>query len=724
MWTNGPFRNKIQDRLGSCFTVPGSPAFRKRETIDNSRGEGGRLVGILVRSLGAALLALGLLPIYRALDTSGDAPFRQASVEIAETTLQLAWWGSLFVLLVAVLLAFLFRDLLTNFGRVIGRWLSRPRLPVFAAFAGLLAFGLALAVGHFLYQGLYTNMDEIASAIQARYMAAGRLSGPDLPFPEAWIVTNTLIVARGWVSQYPPSHLAIMALFFRLGIPRLIGPVLMGLMTWLLALSFPRLLPRHLGAGRAAVILIAFSPFILFLAAGSLSHLTAGAASAGILYASLRARDGKGSWALVVGASVGVMVCARPLVGLVLGTALPVTIWGPPLLAGRARWAFRRALATVAGGLPFAILLGLYNRFLFGAATRFGYLAAFGSNHKLGFHLDPWGYWYGIESALAFDSIDLLAMGVQILETPLPLTVVIGGYLLLGPKLPRGSGTVMAWALLPLLANTFYWFHDPRMMFEAAPAWILLATLGTVEIVSWSEGRGPWSARLGQVTSFAVAVSLVAAIGWDIPTRWRNYAWTAETLSRIRVPELPTKEPALVFVHTSWNERLSSRLQGAGGMRQDSIVSALRRNTNCRLQQFADLREAQARGGGSVAPVPDVDLEQSGDPPEGLILVSLVQGMSIRTEEGETLTPECVREIESDRFGAVALAPLLWQGDLPGDLHGDPLFVRDLGPETNGKIRSLFPDRPAFVFTPFAPGAPPRIAAYEDAMRILWSEEP
>ncbi|MFH1765003.1 MAG: hypothetical protein ABIF09_12520, partial [Gemmatimonadota bacterium] len=555
----------------------------------NRKADGG-LTAILERGLGAALLIFGLFPIYRALDTSGDAPFRQASVEIAEATLQLAWWGSLFVVLLAVLLAFFFSDAMIRFGKALGGRICAPRLSLFAASVGFLALALSLGVGEFLYQGLYTNMDEIASAIQARYLASGRLAGPDLAFPEAWLVTNTLMVDEGWVSQYPPSHLAIMAVFFRLGIPGLTGPVLMGLMAWLLALSFPRLLPKHQGTARAAVLLTALSPFLLFLGGGSLSHLTAGAAGAGVLYASLRARDGKAVWGLAVGCAVGVMVCARPLIGMVLGTALPLTVWGPELLKGRIGWVVRRAGATVAGGVPFAILLGLYNLRVFGGFTRFGYLAAFGGNHKLGFHLDPWGYMYGIESAFAFTSIDLLAVGVQLFETPLPLTVVIGTYLLLGPRLPKGSGTILAWAFLPLLANGFYWFHDARMMFEAAPAWILLGVLGAGEIITWSEGRGRGWKRLGEITSWAVAVSLVLAAGWSIPTRWSNYSFTTETLDRIEMPSLPTTEPSLVFVHTSWNERLSSRLQGAGGMRQDSIVSALRRNTNCQLHLFADAR--------------------------------------------------------------------------------------------------------------------------------------
>jgi len=417
-------------------------------------------------------------------------------------------------------------------------------------------------------------------------------------------------------------------------------------------------------------------------------------------------------------------VSARPLIGLVLGSAIPLTLWGPTLLAGKISWTARRVLATMAGGLPFAILLGLYNLRLFGGIARFGYLAAFGSNHKLGFHLDPWGYMYGVESAIAFTSIDLLAVGVSFLETPIPLTVAVGAYLLLGPKLPKGSGTLMAWALLPLGANIFYWFHDPRMMFEAAPAWILLAVVGVTEMVSWANARGGRTKRLGHWISWAVAVSLLMGAVWGIPTRWGMYAWEPETLDRIQVPSVPVEGPSIVFVHASWNERLSSRLQGAGGMRQDSIVSALRRNTNCNLHHFADWREARARGGASEPRPPVIDLDQAAEAPEGLIYVAPFPGTTIRTREGETLTPECLREVAADRFGNVSLAPLLWQGDLPGIPGDGPLFVRDLGPERNQRVLTLFPDRPAFVFASFSQGSAPEIAPYTEAMRVLWVAGP
>jgi hypothetical protein len=260
-------------------------------------------------------------------------------------------------------------------------------------------------------------------------------------------------------------------------------------------------------------------------------------------------------------------------------------------------------------------------------------------------------------------------------------------------------------------------------MFEAAPAWILLAVLGISDTVDSTQGGHGWRERMGQTVSWAAVISLLMAAGWGFPTRWRTYSWTEETLGRISMPAVPTDGPSLVFVHASWNERLSSRLQGAGGMRQDSIVSVLRRNTNCQLQQYADAREARSWGGRADEPLPEIDLLQSAAYPAGLLKVSPFPGMSLRTRDGEMLTPECRRELEADRFGNVALAPLLWQGDLPGDGGSGVLFVRDLGPAANERIQALYPRRRPFVFAPFSNGSAPEIAPYDEAMRVLWGEE-
>ena len=97
---------------------------------------------------------------------------------------------------------------------------------------------------------------------------------------------------------------------------------------------------------------------------------------------------------------------------------------------------------------------------------------------------------------------------------------------------------------------------------------------------------------------------------------------------------------------------------------------------------------------------------------------------TLQQREGARWTPDCLLEAEADRYGSVALAPLLWQGDLPGIEAGRPMFVRDLGPERNRAVRERFPDRPALVFG-YAEGAnAPELQDYDDAIASLWGRLP
>jgi hypothetical protein len=218
---------------------------------------------------------------------------------------------------------------------------------------------------------------------------------------------------------------------------------------------------------------------------------------------------------------------------------------------------------------------------------------------------------------------------------------------------------------------------------------------------------------------WATLVGVFGAIAWGIPSRLASYTWSQETLDRITAPEPPTSEPAIVFTHVSWNERLSATLQGAGDMRQDTIISVLRRNTNCDLQRYAVAREARVRDGRAVT-LPDIDLEQAPGVPPDIERPATAAGASVRMRRGEPFPEMCVRELQADRFGAVALAPLLWQGDLPGIERGRPLYVRDLGPEKNARLLRRYPDRAAFVFVPTSVGAAPELVPYAEAMQILW----
>jgi hypothetical protein len=129
------------------------------------------------------------------------------------------------------------------------------------------------------------------------------------------------------------------------------------------------------------------APFIFFLGGGSMSHVSASAFGAAVLYAALRARDGSVWWGVAAGAAVGLMVSDRPLVGLVLGTVFTLGLWSSAAFGDNARgraWFLRRAGATVVGGAPFAVFLGWFNQRLHGSPFTLGYVAAFGDRHRLG----------------------------------------------------------------------------------------------------------------------------------------------------------------------------------------------------------------------------------------------------------------------------------------------------------------------------------------------------
>jgi len=686
------------------------------------------------RILGAVILLISTLPIFRVLiagDTvdsaRGDFSVAQANARIASASLEYALWGTITALLLGLLAALLIRPhRLRSLLRWSGRGLDAVPVGGLAVVLGGVSTTLAALTNRLIYGGLFTDVDEIASTLHARYLAEGLLAGPLPGLSEAWLIPNMFMVDAGWVSQFPAGHLLVLAGATKAGATWLAGPILLGVFVAMSTLSLARILPDRPVPARVASLALAFSPLLIFIGGGVLSHTTAGAAGATALYAGLRARDGAAPWALLAGAAVGLMVTSRPWIGLVLGSVATLGVWLPSLRSGadrhRPRWLVERVAWTAAGGAPFAFVLGWFNSRLFGSPGTLGYLAAFGERHRLGFHDDPWGYHYGLSEALGFTSSDLISFGIQILETPLPLGALIGIWLLVAHRLPRGAGLLATWALLPVAANFVYWFHDVRMLYEAAPAWIglgVLAVAGLGEMRGGGEGRIPSGHWI--LSTVLVSIGMAAVMG--VPNRAESYRWTRDTLDRVSVPEIPDAERALIFVHTSWNERLSARLQGAAKMRQDSVITALRRNTTCALQRYADAREARVRRAADVS-LPEVDLTQRAGVPPDIVRAGAPESTTLRTRPDEPFPPPCLRELRADRFGAVALAPLLWQGALPGIDQTGPLFLRDLGPEKNERLRSFFPERTPWVFVPRAEGAPPELVDYDEAMFVLWGAAP
>jgi len=663
------------------------------------------VTGLPLRVLGALLLAASLLPAWSLLERPETGLAGAVTADAARSAWALAWQGLLIVALLGVIGGMLFSP-----GRVeravgrAGRWLAAPSTRAFAIGVGVLAAVVVLVLQQWLLAGGLEFIDAVAQAVHARYLASGRTAGPtelalagDTATAAFWQLQNMVSTSRGWVSHYPPGWVVALAAGYAVGASWLVAPLLAGVMAGAAVPLAERLIADRRIA-RAATLAVAVSPFLAALSAAGMNHVAAGAA--GVVALWLAGRPATAS-RLLAGVAVGAAITTRPLTGLVFGVLALIAAGAPR------RWWPVAAGAT----LPVAGLLA-HNAWFFGGPTRFGYAVSLGPAAGLGFGADPWGNRYGVGEAVGYTMADLQMLAVQLLETPVSIVALVAAWLLSAPRLAAEHGLLLAWALLPVAANALYWHHGtwmgPRMLFEAAPAWLMLAALATVDLVRRAPARlarGSFSPRAAGATAAAAAL-LVSAV-WLTPARLAAHAVEGRAEEVVAEARRAAPAGALVFVHGGWIDRLGMRMQ-ALGMRGDSVEQALRGVPTCLLQAAVAAREA-----GAAAPLPE---------PRGrLATMEVGPGAEIRVAADEEVTRACAREAAADRLGGLGLGSLLARGALPGVDSDAPLFVRDLGPERNQDMLAVAGDRTPLMLVPGArPDELPRLMPYDRAVRLLW----
>jgi hypothetical protein len=671
---------------------------------------------------------LTVAPLYRILPLRETGIAGEEMAALSAITSGVLWWGSLLALLPAIILARLIRPhwLEAGTARVVAL-LLKPRIEIFAFGLAVISGLLGLVSTLYILEGKPLLIDATAQLLHARYLAAGRLAGPVLPDAVFWHIQNTIITPNGWVSQYPPGHIILLAAGFRLGAVWIIGPVLTAVTIFFTALSAERLLPANRAVARFGVLLAAISPFLIGLASAYMNHITAAAFGTMAIYMALRARAGSALWAVPTGGALAWTLGTRPLSALAFGAVIAFGIWigggerGRPTIRQWLRWFG----AACAGAAPFMVALGTYNAHFFGSPFRFGYSVALGPATSLGFHRDPWGNWYGPLEALAYTSTDLLALSLNLLETPIPIVPLVGVFILFARRLTGGERIIAAWALLPVLANVSYWHHGhfmgPRMLNEAAPAWAILAAVAAVGVVRLIP-EGHYLLRPGYSSRIAVGSYLVmgAVIGVTVlaPMRLVSHGgdWQASTRLKVEASE----ELTLVFIHGGWSARAAMML-AASGMRLDSVETALRQNSTCKVFDYATaLYAGTGASGNNPGAMLDFNPRSRDLPP----LVGVSPGNPIRVDHDEQLHESCMREVYADRNGVIDVSPFVWQGDLPGMPAQGTLYVRDMGPDLNSRLIRRFPERtPILLYVPSL-DSKPELVPYDEGIALLWSELP
>jgi hypothetical protein len=675
-------------------------------------------------SAGCALAALAVAPAYRLLARPETGLAGAATVDMASTYATLIVAGSALTAIVALIAARTVRaDTVEGAWLRFTAWILQPSSRRFAATLALIAFAAATVVHFAVLRGQPNLIDGMGQLLHARYLAEGRLSGPPLADGAFWHAQQTLFTDAGWLSQYPPLHVLLLAAGVKSGLLWATGPLMLAAAAFFTALAAERLLPWHRATARLGAALAAVSPFLLAHAGAFTSHTTAAALAAAAVYCTARVAAGDARWSLGVGAALGALLATRPLSAVTLGAVLvaALLLW-QPIRAGdaRVRPALPRVAAAAAGTLPFALLLAAYNAHFFGAPWRFGYTAALGADGGLGFGVDPWGNAYGLREAVGAASAELMSLNLFLLETPLPTVAIVGGFLALARRLEPGTWVLAGWAIAPVFAGLGYWHHGlfmgPRMLNESAPAWCVLAAVAAVWWVRRAPARGTRTFGYAPRPGIAVALAVACVLGVAVLGPLRLSTYRQERPAALALAGAATGLP-LVFVHGGWTARLGARL-AASGMRLDSVETALRQNTTCAVHRYADARER-----GAVLPALDFARRaaprDAADPLARLRAVELSRGNRARVAHGEPFGADCAREAQADRAGVLDVTPLLWQGDLPGLRARGPMFARDLGPERNAALIAAQPARTPYLLLADADGRL-SLEPYDAAAFRLW----
>jgi 4-amino-4-deoxy-L-arabinose transferase-like glycosyltransferase len=240
--------------------------------------------------------------------------------------------------------------------------------------------------------------DEVVYLLQAGYLAAGKMALALPRVAEAFQVDLMTYEATRWFSPVPPGWPFILAIGAWFGVPWLVNPVLGGINVVLAYLVLRELYPRR--TARVAILLLAASPWNLFMAMNFMTHTATLTAALVAALAVGRMRRTPGVWWPVLGGiGIGVVGLIRPLEGIALAGVLGLWSLGA---RGRLLRFGPSAVLTLVSMLVGALVLP-YNQYYTGSMREFPIMAytdavygpgrnalGFGANRGLGWPgLDP-----------------------------------------------------------------------------------------------------------------------------------------------------------------------------------------------------------------------------------------------------------------------------------------------------------------------------------------------
>lgn len=345
------------------------------------------------------------------------------------------------------------------------RWLPWLAAGWVAVVASLLAWYPLAGIPHV--------PDELSYIFQAKYLATGALFLPATPDPQAFPCPYTLVLDDRWFAAMLSGWGFVLAIGYWLGVPWLVNPILAGAAVLIIHQLVRRLYSRNIADG--TVVLLALSPWLLFMSANFLPHTTSLLLLSLGLLGIYRARDdGSLLWAAIAGLAFGAMLHVRALEAAVAVVGA-MGVW---FAHGRKKIRLAALAAAALPGLFMVLLLLAYNRTLLGnpfeaPVNRYFDLTVRPGANRIGFGKDIGFGWDGLHVLPGHGLVDVVFNSNQNL------------YMLHFEQFGWAGGSLLLVLLLFLLGK---WRRDACM-------WVVLFAQWAAMSLYWFSGGPDYGAR-------------------------------------------------------------------------------------------------------------------------------------------------------------------------------------------------------------------------------------
>jgi hypothetical protein len=379
--------------------------------------------------------------------------------------------------------------------------------------------------------------DELSYLLQAKYFATGQMTMALPPVPEAFRLDLMTYEAERWYSPFPPGWPAMLALGVLAGVPWLVNPLLGGVGVLLTFVLVRDLYDR--GVARTVVIMMAASPWYVFMAMSYMAHTFTTVVVLGTTLAVLWLRRSRGiAWALLGGFGIGVVSINRPLEGLVLAGVLGLWVLVPDDVGVSFRQRVGRLVTLAGATAATAALVFPYNAHLTGRPLYFPVMAyadrVYGEGtNALGFGPDRGFGWPGLDPLPGHGLIDVLinanlnlfAVNVELHGWATGSLLLIAFFLLRG-RVAASDWLMVAIIMATVAAHSLYWFSGGPDF--GARYWYLILlpclVLSARGLAALAQAHGDDGAiRVYAGTAILIVMTMVTFVPWRASDKYFQY---------------------------------------------------------------------------------------------------------------------------------------------------------------------------------------------------------